>query len=74
MSAMRCEASSRVMAAISSGSEIPRLITMPPSPKPLVRFSQPKQTSRKSALDGRAVMTASQVCAIIFGEPVVMPP
>ncbi len=66
--------SSRAIATISSGSTMPRLITMPPSLKPLARFSQPKQTSRNSAADGNTVMTASQVCAIIFGEPVSMPP
>ena len=31
-------------------------------------------TSRNASADGRTVMITSQPCAIIFGEPLIMPP
>jgi hypothetical protein len=49
-------------------------ISTPPPAKPRATPSQPKATSRTSAADGNTVMITLQACAIIFGEPVMLPP
>ncbi len=49
-------------------------MTMPPGLNPPATPSQPYSTSRKASADGRTVMMTSHVCAIIFGDPLIMPP
>ena len=67
-------ASSSASFFVAIGSEQPMSISTPPFAKPRARPSQPKATSRTSAADGSTVMIASQACAIILGEPVIIPP
>ena len=49
-------------------------MTTPPGLNPPASPSQPYSTSRNASADGRTVMMTSQLCAIIFGEPLIMPP
>ena len=49
-------------------------MTTPPAAKPLAKPSQPYSTSRSASADGSTVMMTSQLCAIILGEPLIMPP
>jgi hypothetical protein len=49
-------------------------MTTPPGLNPPTSPSQPYSTSRSASADGRTVMMMSQPCAIIFGEPLIMPP